>query len=119
MSIKVSRESVVDLMKEAGYVVDKNAAMVDVFFRFAQLVANRKDTESWKDIQPPEAITGQLQILPSVPAPKLAAEPTDSGNKIKVRIEKASAPLSPASASSPSSSTDSEIPTTKYIQVKE
>lgn len=119
MTIKVSRESVVELMKEAGYVVDKNAAMVDVFFRFAQLVANRKETESWKDIQPAQSITSQVQVLPSIPAPKLAAEPTDVGNKIKVRIEKASAPLSPPSAPSPSSSTLLDNPTTNYIQVKE
>jgi len=39
--MRIERDVVIELIKQAGYNTEKNSAMVDVFDRFAQLVVEK------------------------------------------------------------------------------
>ena len=86
--MKLNYDQVQDWIKEAGYECGKNTAMVDVFFRFANIVLER----------------GKLS------EPKPAPKP-------EVKIEKAAASSSPVSAPSPLPSTSPGSQNPKQITI--
>ena len=88
MMTKLNYDDVQLWIKEAGYECGKNTAMVDVFYRFANIVLEKAKCEP-KKVEKPEVKIEKASAslpLPSSPSPLPPSTPSSQNTK-RINIE--------------------------------